>query len=242
MAVTQQQAEVDKLKTGTFLDAMGLLGMPFKPTTPTDQFETLYDDRGRIFTQNLLTGELKQVSGVPTEAPLTLEQRKELKRVPTDIPRGDYWKNPATGDVKWVDYGTVPPAGYTQRVPSREREVSDLQERRFAFTKAKSASDAAQMIRLNKKKEAVKPEIEFYNHNADDSSTTGFIWLTEKKGKLGLDFLATDVNEAVEVELPKDKDGVQVTMADVRAEAASRKVSPEEVLKEIHDWMKKQEK
>ena len=236
MAVSQQQADVDKLKTGTFLEAMQLLGMPFQAAKPTEQFETLYDDRGRIFTQNLTTGELKQVSGVPTEAPLTLEQRKELKKIPTDIPRGDYWKNPATDDVKWIDSGTNPPTGYTQRVPSREREVSDLGERTFTFTKERSAVTAAQNIRLNAKKEAIKPDIEFFNRNSDDAAATGFIWLTEAKK------WAPDINEAVEVVLPKDKDGVQVTMADIRAEAAARKISPEEVLKEIYDWIKKQGK
>jgi len=127
-------------------------------------------------------------------------------------------------------------------VPSREREVSDLQERRFAFTKGKSASDAAQMIRLNSKKEAVKPEIEFYNRNADDSSTTGFIWLTEKKKAAGLDILATDINEAVEVALPLDNEGIQVTMADVRKYAAEEKISIEAALKRVYDLSRKKER
>ncbi|MBU2249698.1 MAG: hypothetical protein KKD77_23325, partial [Gammaproteobacteria bacterium] len=233
LAVMQEQREVDKMKTGTFMEAMGLLGMPFKPT---DQFITLTDGLGRIFTQNMATGELKQVSGPPPTKPLTFEEQKALKQIPTDIPRGDWWKNPETNDSKWVAYGTNPPPGYTQRVPSREREVSDLPERQFGFTKERTATTAAQNIRLMPKRDVVKGDIEFYNRNSSDAATSGFFWRSEKKK------WAADINEATEVPLPVDKSGIQVTMADVRAEAAERQVSPETVLEEIYKWMEKQEK
>jgi len=242
MAVTQQQAEVDKLKAGTFLDAMGLLGMPFKPT---DQWVTSEpDELGRVYRTNITTGKKEQVSGPIPEKPLTFEQRKELARIPSDIPRGSYWSK--GDDTMWVPSGQKPPAGYTSvaQGPSPMElarlgislENLGLSKERASFAKQRAATTAAQNIRLMPKREVIKNDIEFYNSNAADASTTGFIWLHEVKK------WAPDVNEAVEVVLPKDKDGVQVTMADIREEATSRKVSPEEVLKEVYDWMKKQEK
>ena len=251
LSVSSQQADIDKMKAATFLDAMGLLGMPFKSAAPTEQWITSEPDEfGRVYRTNTVTGKKEQVSGPIPEKPITFEQRKELARIPSDIPRGTYWSK--GDDTIWVPSGQNPPAGYVQSAEgisplemvrlNISLESLGLSKERAEFAKQRAATTAAQNIRLMPKREVIKNDIEFFNRNAADAETTGFIWLTEKKKKLGVDILASDINEAIEVVLPKDKDGVQVTMADIRAEAAARKVSPEEVLKEIYDWMKKQEK
>lgn len=226
-----EEAALGRFKAATALEAYGLLER--MAPEPKEQFETVTDELGRIFSRNVLTNEVRQVSGAPPEKPLTYEQRAALKRIPTDVARGDYWKNPKTGDTKWIDFGVNPPAGYTQRVPRVEREVSDLPEKKFEFAKARSVVTAAQNIRMNPSKEAIKGDIQFHNENA--TGPTGFFWKSEVRKWL------PDINEAIEVSLPKLK-GRQLTMKDVRADARDRGISPEEVLEEIHEWMQTQEK
>jgi len=235
------EADVEKMKMATVGQAYDL---PYRlaateklrretellgVSKPTEEWITYEDKRGRIFRENTATGKLEQVSGVPAAAPLTMEERKELKRIPTDVPRGDYWRDPDTGDIQWIDYGTKPPTGYTQRVPSREVQVSDLPEKRFELTKDKAIRDSAVRIRMNLKNPAVKGEIEFINQNSD--STTGFIWLeTAKK-------FWPDAKETIEVKLPRNKEGKQLTMADIRRVAKDNELTVEEVLRRIYDSM-----
>jgi len=235
------QADVEKMKMATVGQAYELphrlaateklrretelLGI----TEPEPGFETFIDEYGRRIKRNVLTGEETQVTAEPRAPTLTMEERKELKKIPTDIPRGDYWRNPNTEDIQWVEYGDKPPEGYTQRVPSREVQVSDLPERRFELVKDKAVRDSAVRIRMNLKNPAVKGEIEFINQNSE--STTGFIWLETAKR------FWPDVKETVEVKLPKNKEGKQLTMADIRRVAKDNELTVEEVLRRVHDSM-----
>ena len=83
-----RQAATKKLRRET-----ELLGV--EEPEEEERWTTLTDERGRIFRESSTTGRLEQVSGVPSAAPLTLEERAALKRIPTDIARGDHWENPA---------------------------------------------------------------------------------------------------------------------------------------------------
>ena len=185
------------------------------------------DEFGRVFRTNLLTGRREQVSGPTPTPPLTMEERKELKKIPTDIARGDYWRNTETDDIQWVDYGKKPPEGYDQRVPSREVQVSDLPGKRFELTKDKAVRDSSVRIRMNLKNPAVMGEIDFINKNSD--STSGFIWMETAKT------FWPDKKETVEVKLPKDRDGKQITMVDIRRIAELNNVAIEEVLRQVYD-------
>ena len=200
---------------------------------PGEQFVTGVDEYGRRIKTNLFTGEETQVSAAPPQPQLTMAERLKLKKTPTDIPRGDWWRDPESGVSKWIDYGEDAPAGWN-RVPSREREVSDLSERRFAEQVQKDVATRAQKVELHGKKPAVKPDIAFVNQNS--IGTTGYVWVEKDWGWTGW-LPDPGISEAVSVELPKIG-GVQLTMEDVRVEAKSRAISIEEVLREIHDAMK----
>jgi len=233
-----QQADVERMKTATIGQAYDmlyrqaatekmrreteLLGMPEEQWQVSEP-----DEFGRIFRTDLVTGKREQVSGPTPTPPLTMEEREKLKKIPTDIPRGDYWRNTDTGDIQWVDYGTKPPEGYSQRVPSREVQVSDIPGKRFELTKDKAVRDSAVRIRMNLKNPAVMGEIDFINKNSE--STSGFIWLETAKT------FWPDKKETVEVKLPKDRDGKQLTMADIRRIAELNSVAIEEVLRQIYE-------
>jgi len=197
---------------------------------PGEQFVTGVDEFGRRIKTNLATGEETQVSAAPPER-LTLEQKKELKRVPTDIERGGYWKNTTTGHITWVDKGVDPPEGYDEKVPeTRIREVSDLPERSFAERVAKDVAAAERKLTLTPEDTQYRPYIEFVNKNS--TGITGYIWVDEvRKG------LAKDIHAAVPVKLPK-VGGVQVTMADVRAIAKDAGITIEEVLEKYRERTK----
>jgi len=200
-------------------------------TEPGEQWEISEPDEfGRVFRTNIATGKREQVSGPTPEPPLTMEERERLKRIPTDVPRGDYWRNTETSDIQWVNYGEKPPTGYDQRVPSREVQVSDLPGKRFELTKDKAIRDSAVRIKMNLKNPAVIGEIDFINKNSE--STSGFIWMETAKT------FWPDKKETVEVKLPKDKDGKQLTMADIRKVATDNGVAIEEVLRQIHELEK----
>ena len=87
--------------------------------------------------------------------------------------------------------------------------------------------DSAVRIRMNLKNPAVMGEIDFINKNSD--STSGFIWMETART------FWPDVKETVEVKLPKDRDGKQLTMADIRKVATDNNVAIEEVLRQIHE-------
>jgi len=202
-----------------------LLGRP----EAGERFETFVGPDGRWVKRDLVTGEETQVTGLPPTPAVSFEEKAALRRIPTDIPRGDYWRDTDTGDIQWVDYGTEPPAGYTQRVPSREVQVSDLPGRRFELTKDKAIRDSAVRIRMNLKNPAVKGEIEFINQNSN--STTGFIWLETAKR------FWPDAKETIEVKLPRNKEGKQLTMEDIRRVAKDNELTVEDVLRRVHDSM-----
>jgi hypothetical protein len=243
MAVTKEQRAGEELGLGTFANIMRIVEGR-KPAPTPEQFTTYTDELGRVYSQNMLTGETRQVSGVPR---LTLEEQKELAttgQVPVGVRtalteaqtekalqmstlQGDWWKDPDTGQVEWVNRGENPPVNWI-RVPSREQVPNELPRERFEFTKGRSVITAGQNIRMNPKNEAVKSDIGF--HNKYSTGNTGFFWRSEKKK------WARDINEATEVELPI-MDGKQVTMEDIRAEAAERGISPEKVLEEVYDAM-----
>lgn len=215
-----RQAAAEKLRRET-----ELLGVE-----EPERYEIFFDEYGRRMKRDILTGEETQVTGLPptpTAPPLTMEQRLELKKTPTEIPRGGYWENPTTKDIKWVESGTEPPAGYTRPIVSREREVSPIPAMRFELTKEKAVRDSAVRIRMNLENPAVKGEIDFINQQSD--STSGFIWLEEAKK------WRPDTKETIEVKLPKDDTGKQLTMADVRRVAKLNEISVEEVLMAIHE-------
>jgi hypothetical protein len=242
LAVMGEQRAAEQFRTGTFMDAMGLLGQ--MTPKPTEQWATFTDpETGRIFRRSSTTGKVEQVSGALPTPSLTFEQRKELAKIPTDIPRGGYW---AKGDdTMWVASGQNPPAGYTQVASgisplemarlNISLENLGLSKKRAEFAKQRAATTAAQNVRMNPKNEAIKADIQFYNENAPDSSPVGFIWFTQTKK------WAPDINEAVEVPLPLRKDGTQVTMADIRADAKERGITVEAVLKEFYDWQLEQQ-
>ena len=215
-----RQAATEKLRRET-----ELLGIE-EPEEP-EQYEVFFDEYGRRMKRDVLTGEEFQVTGLPPAPSLTMEERLKLKKTPTDIARGDYWRNKETGDIQWVDYGAKPPEGYSQRVPSREVQVSDIPGKRFELTKDKAVRDSAVRIRMNLKNPAVMGEIDFINKNSD--STSGFIWMETART------FWPDVKETVEVKLPKDRDGKQLTMADIRKVATDNNVAIEEVLRQIHE-------
>jgi len=216
-----RQAATEKLRTET-----GLLGV----SEPAERWQVSEPDEfGRIFRTNLVTGRSEQVSGSTPTPPLTMEERRELKKIPTDIPRGDYWRNESTNDIQWVNFGAKPPEGYDQRVPTREVQVSDIPGKRFELAKDKDVRDSAVRIRMNLKNPAVKGEIEFINQNS--KSTTGFIWLETART------FWPDVKETVEVVLPKNTEGKQLTMADIRKVATANAMSVEEVLRQVYESM-----
>jgi len=201
---------------------------------PGEQFVTHTDEFDRTIKTNVLTGEQIQVSGAPPTPPLTIEERIRLKKVPTDIPRGDYWSNPTTGDIQWVDSGVNPPEGYTKKVPETQiREVSDLPRKRYELSVERAVAAAEQKVNLHYKKEAIRPDVDFVNRNS--VGTTGYVWVEEGWRWKGL-LPDVPVSEAMRVDLPK-LEGKQLTMEDVRAEAATRRISIEEVLTEIYAAM-----
>ena len=220
-----RQAQTAKLRRET-----ELLGV--EEPEEEEQWTTLTDERGRIFRESSTTGRLEQVSGVPSAAPLTLEERVALKKIPTDIARGMYFENPSLPEghpdkLAWVDKGEVPPPGYTKPLVSVEREISPIPEKRFDLVKDKAVRDSAVRIRMNLKNPAVMGEIEFINQNSE--STFGFIWLETAKT------FWPDAKETVEVKLPKDKDDKQLTMADIRRVAEANNISVEELLRRVYD-------
>lgn len=91
-----------------------------------EQFETYQDELGRVFLRSRTTGATKQVSGVP---PLSFEERMEIKRTPSAIARGTYWKNPKKPELgpEFVPTGEKPPEGFTEKVPTVEREIRETQ-------------------------------------------------------------------------------------------------------------------
>jgi len=235
-----QQADVERMKTATVGQAYnmlhrqaateklrretGLLGV----TEPGEQWQVSEPDEfGRVFRTNLATGKKEQVSGPTPTPPLTMEEREKLKKIPTDIFRGTWFRNPDTGDILPVDAGTKPPDGYTEIVPSREVQVSDLPRQRLELTKDKAIRDSAVRIRMNLKNPAVMGEIDFINKNSD--STTGFIWLETAKT------FWPDAKETVEVKLPR-LGGKQLTMEDVRRDAKRREITVDDVLREFHEY------
>jgi len=217
-----RQAAAEKLRRETELLGAAEPGEQWRVSGP--------DEFGRVFRTNLMTGKMEQVSGPLPAPPLTFEQRKELKRIPVDTFKGDWFRNPETEDILPVAAGTKPPAGYTERVPSREVQVSDLPERRFEFTKGRTVADYIAKIRMNPKNEGVKGLVDFVNRNSEGN--VGFVWMeTARK-------FWPDKKETVEVRLPLDKNGKQLTMADVRRVATDNEASIEEVLRQIYELEK----
>lgn len=229
------EADVEKMKMATIGQAYELpyrLAATEKLRRETELlgregYETFVDEYGRTLKRNLQTGEVTQVTAEPRAPAVSFEEKAALKRIPTDVPRGDYWRNPETGDIDWFDYGVKPGPGYTERVPSREVQVSDLPGKRFELTKDKAIRDSAVRIRMNLKNPAVVGEIDFINKNSE--STSGFIWMETAKT------FWPDKKETVEVKLPKDRDGKQLTMADIRRIAELNNAAIEEVLRQVYD-------
>lgn len=202
---------------------------------PTEKFITHTDEFGRSIKTDVLTGEQTQVSAAPPTKPLTLEEKKELKRVAAEIPRGDYWSNPTTGDIKWVDSGVNPPEGYVDKVPeTRIREVSPIPRESLELRRERAVAAAEQKVNLHKKKEAIKPDIDFVNRNS--VGTVGYVWVEEGWGWTGW-WPDAPVDEAVRVELPK-VEGKQVTMVDVRAIAERSGISIQEILAKYYQKSK----
>jgi len=237
-----QQADVERMKAATIGQAYdmlyrraateklrretGLLGMPGEQWQISEP-----DEFGRIFRTDLVTGKREQVSGPTPAPPLTVEERERLKRIPTDIFRGTWFRNPETGDILPVEAGTKPPDGYTEIVPSREVQISDLPGKRFEFTKGRTVADYITKIRMNLKNEGVKGLVDFVNRNSEGN--VGFVWMETAR-----EFWPGKVKETVEVKLPLDKDGKQLTMADIRKVATDNGVAIEEVLRQIYELEK----
>ena len=80
-----RQAATEKLRRET-----ELLGIE-EPEEP-EQYEVFFDEYGRRMKRDVLTGEEFQVTGLPPAPSLTMEERLKLKKTPTDIARGDYWR------------------------------------------------------------------------------------------------------------------------------------------------------
>lgn len=233
------EADVEKMKLATIGQAYDL---PYRlaateklrretellgVSEPEDQWQTSEPDEfGRIFRTNLITGRKEQVSGPTPTPPLTMDERRELANI---VKTYDWFRNPTTGHILPVKKDESPPTGYTDRVPSREVQVSDLPGKRFELTKDKAIRDSAVRIRMNLKNPAVKGEIEFINQNSE--STTGFIWMETART------FWPDVKETVEVKLPRNKEGKQLTMADIRRVAKANELTVEEVLRRVYDSM-----
>jgi len=190
------------------------------------------DEFGRVYRTNLTTGKQEQVSGASPTPPLSFEQKRELANI---VKTFDWWRNPTTQKIEPVRKDQAPPKGFTERVPSKEVQVSDISERRLGLAVDQAAKRSFQVAtkRENKKLPAVKDDIAFVNKHS--KGTIGLIWL-EEEGFFG----GTKAVGTTEVRLPKNNKGVQITLEDVRKVAADNGMAIEELLKQIYD--KQQEK
>lgn len=203
---------------------------------PDEKFTHYTDRDGRRIKVNLETGEETQVTGPKPSEPLTMADRIKLAETGREREWNEYLYQESDGSYS---VGLFNDEGKLQKKlrDATERDVragvqSDLPERRHAENIAGNVRRAEQTIRLHKEKPAVRADIDYVNRYSVGPS--GFLWVEEKRfGPL------KDVNEAVEVKLPF-LDGKQYTMEDVRAEAESRKMSVEAVLREIYVEGKKE--
>ena len=102
MQAPLQQAQIEKIRT----DIAAAQAPPAPPTRLEEARAGLAERRTEVLE--------------PTTPPLTFKERMELKRTAAEISRGDYWRNPETQDIKFVEKGEDPPKGYTDMV-SAER-------------------------------------------------------------------------------------------------------------------------
>jgi len=196
-----------------------------------DQWETSEPDMwGRVSRTNLRTGKEEQVSGATPTKPLTFEQKKELASI---VKTYDWWRNPETGHVAPVKKDASPPAGYTDRVPSKEVQVSDIPQKRLDLASDQAVQKSFQVAtkKENRKLPAVRDNISFVNQHS--KGTIGLIWREEVVA------WGKDIAEATEVVLPKDNSGKQLTMEDIRKVATANRISTEDVLKQIYAQQKK---
>ena len=239
-SVMATQANVEQMKNQTVqqaYDAMYKQSVTEKTRRETellgeDQWEVSEPDTwGRIFRKNLKTGKKEQVSGATPTTPLTFEQKKELASI---VKTYDWWRNPETDDIKPVKKDASPPKGYTDRVPSKEVQVSDIPQKRLDLAEDQAVQKSFQVAtkRENKKLPAVRKNIAFVNQHS--KGTIGLIWLEEEHM-----WPKPDVAEVTEVVLPKDNNGRQLTLEDIRRVATVNGISVEEVLKQIYAQQKK---
>ena len=219
MAVVGQGNQARQLEQKTIsqlIELPHIQAQVSKLLRPEEQWVTLPPDAsGRSFQVSTTTGERKPAVGA---TPLTMDQRLKIKETPSDIPRGDYWKNPTTKDTKWVDFPSNPPSGYTQRVPkSTERVISDLPERKQAKMVADKAANARYSIRAastNEQRKANKALIPTANDGSQEPSI--FVW----DPKVGL----FNVGGAIELSLPEGLVGDNFTPAMVSAIGEGRTI------------------
>jgi len=234
------QANVEQMKNQTVQQAYDVM---YKQATTAktrretellgeeDQWEISKPDMwGRIFRKNLKTGKKEQVSGATPTAPLSFEQKKELASI---VKTYDWWRNPETDDIKPVKKDESPPAGYTDRVPSKEVQVSDIPQKRLDLAEDQAVQKSFQVAtkKENKKLPAIRKNIAFVNEHS--KGTIGLIWREEEVA------WGKDIAEATEVVLPKDNSGKQLTLEDIRRVATANGISTEEVLKKIYAQQKK---
>lgn len=198
---------------------------------PGETFISFFDEYGRRIKRNLVTGEETQVGG---EVPLTFEQRKELARTGQEREWNEYIYQDEKGEYA---VGLFDEKGNLQKklrdATSRDLRAGvegELPWLRFEHTVAKDVAVAERTLMDNKDDPQYKSYVEFINSNS--VGPTGYVWVDEvRKGP------AKDIHEAIPVQLPK-VGGVQVTMVEIRAIAARRGVSVEEVLKEYRERAK----
>ena len=172
MGMEAKKRQLEQGTIGQLLDLPYRQALTQKALRPVEQWTTLPPDaQGRVYQVSTTTGEKKLAEKAPGR---TLEEAKELKRTATDIPRGDYWKN-KEDDIKWVNYGEVPPTGYDTRVPSSEKVVSGLPGEKFEKAKATKASNARYGLQHP---DTVKSAKKSMIHEANDgwAGTTLYVW------------------------------------------------------------------
>jgi hypothetical protein len=178
------------------------------------------------------------VGGVP---PLSFEERLKIAETPKAIERGIEWRNKKTGELKYLPKGQVPSGADWEKAPAIERQVSELPGMRFEESVERNVANMADKVRSNLAFPGNPALIDYINNRS--TSNVGFIWGPAAKESIWYDprTWVGEVDQAIEVKLPLLK-GRQVTMKDVREEAADREIAVEQVLAEIHAAYQKLEK
>jgi len=156
MAVMGMEARKRQLEQGTIGQ---LLDLPYRQAQ----------------VKKLLTPELtyEQQLGLKKAGTTSLAEKMALKKTPTDIPRGKWFKSKETGDTAWVETGKLPPGKDYEMVP--EKTIRTLSEEKFEKAKATKASDARYAILHPDTKKRAK---EGLIHEANDGwrGTTLYVW------------------------------------------------------------------